>query len=305
MSFPIIWKREAAFGLYRFLKRRDLPGAWKLKQILDRTDFTQHARGPIRCSTNHGFQIVVDPAGDKGVERSIVNEGTYEEGTLYVFAHVLKAGDTFLDIGANVGLMSLYAARAVGPTGRVESFEPLPEIAELLEESARVNSLRQIRLNRFALGSKQDRKTIHRNPAVNRGSASLAWSSSTGEATEVTIDTLDSWSTRAGLNQAAMVKVDVEGWELEVINGGQSFLSSPSRPVLCVEFSASHPMAGGSLSDLFSAIVRHGYNAYVLTGTKANPSPLRAIELNSIPEHDNVFFFPTERPAFSFGLTIR
>ncbi len=302
MRYEQLHRREIAFRLCRALERRELPGAWRLRNWLLGTDFAAHATGIIRCSTNHGFDIVIDPAADKGVERSIVNEGTYEEGTLHVMSKVLRPGCTFLDIGANVGLMSLFASRLVGAAGVVHSFEPLPEIASLLEASAQINGLDNIQVHRLALGATASERTLHRNPQVNRGSASLAWGSAGGTSTDVWVDSLDHWSQTWPLHRVAMVKIDVEGWELEVLRGGQAFFRRPERPVVCIEFSDEHPLEGGTLGDLYSAMTSLGYRAYVLSRTKAAPSPLRPADAASLPRHDNVFFFPADRPARYLGL---
>jgi FkbM family methyltransferase len=302
MRYEQLHRREIAFRLCRALERRDVPGAWRLRHWLLSTDFAAHAKGVVRCSTNHGFDILIDPAADKGVERSIVNEGTYEEGTLQVMSKVLRTGCTFLDIGANVGLMSLFASRLVGATGAVHSFEPLPEVAALLEASAQVNGLGNIQVHRIALGAEASERTLHRNPQVNRGSASLAWGSAGGSSTEVRVDSLDHWAQERPLHRVAMVKIDVEGWELEVLRGGLAFFRRPEKPVVCIEFSDEHPLQGGTLGDLYTAMTGLGYRAYVLSRTKAAPSPLRLADAASLPRHDNVFFFPADRPARQFGL---
>lgn len=304
MHIKSLLGREIAFGLHRKLLRHDLPGAWRVKQWIESHDYAATATGIIRCSTNHGFMIAVDPAADKGVERAIVNEGTYEEGTLDVMRHVLKPGNRFMDIGANVGLMSLYAAKLVGPSGNVDSFEPLPEIADLLSTSATLNGFRHVHIHRLALGSKSGRHKIFRHPEVNRGSASLAWGSPSSEYTEIEVMSLDAWASKNPGNTPAMVKIDVEGWELETLRGGSKFFSSSERPVVCIEFSNAHPLEGGTHRELFLKMIDHSYLAFVLQGTKATPSALRQINLEQLPAHDNIFFFPRSQHPREFDLTV-
>lgn len=75
-------------------------------------------KGPTTILTNYNFAIKVDPAKDNGVERALFYFGTYEKGTLGVMAELLKPGNRFVDIGANIGLMSMFASYCVGPRPR-------------------------------------------------------------------------------------------------------------------------------------------------------------------------------------------
>ena len=65
------------------------------------------AKSQVVIDTIYEFKIKVDPVIDNGVERAIYYYGTYEKGTLDVIGKILKEGDTFIDVGANIGIMSL------------------------------------------------------------------------------------------------------------------------------------------------------------------------------------------------------
>lgn len=300
------WMRDAALSLVISFEKNNLPGAWRLGQWFSRQDFARKlSAGPIACTTRHGVDIVIDPLNDRGVEDSIFRTGTYEPGTLHVINHVLKAGDRFVDVGANVGLMSLVAARRVGPTGRVDCFEPLPEIRQLLQASISINKLKNLTVHPIALGSNESIATISRHLEVNRGSASLAWAGETSDQLEVRIARLDDVLPDSRTHPPAMIKIDVEGWEFEVLKGSIGQLSGEDPPVLCVEFSRQHPLQGGTAEDMFELLISLGYGGHRLTGTKSEPSPLIEIDIRSIPDHDNIFFFPKRsRPASATGLKL-
>ena len=90
--------------------------------------------------TIYGFKLHIDPIYDNGVEKSIYYTGTYEAGTLFIFSKLLEKGDLFIDVGANIGLMSIYAAMKVGESGNVHAFEPDPETFKILFEVIKITS---------------------------------------------------------------------------------------------------------------------------------------------------------------------
>lgn len=287
--------RDIALYLVLLMERHDLVGAWRVRSWFESKIFLISQDKPVLCSTAQGVQIVLEPQHDNGVEKSIFRTGTYEGGTLAVMAGVLKTGSRFLDVGTNVGLMSLYAAKLVGPTGRVDSFEPLPEIRRLLSSSIEINSFNNIVVHPIALGSEPARLKLYRHLEVNRGSSSLAWTGDEHETIEIEVDTLDHVMAEQPGQPTEMIKIDVEGWELEVLRGAAESLTQSYQPVLCVEFSLLRPLHGGTYDDIMTLLEGYGYEAYQLAGSKSKASPLKVVDRHALPEHDNLFFFPKAR----------
>lgn len=289
-----VWSREALFLVVMFLERNDLPGAWRVRKIFENIKFSLSQQKLVLCTTEHGFKMILDPFEDNGVELSIFQTGTYERGTLSVIYSVLKPGDFFVDVGANVGLMTLLAAHKVGPQGKVVAFEPLPEIRELLSASLKINSLQNTYIHSCALGSESSVNTIYRHPEVNRGSASIAWEGSSNQMVKIDIEPLDEILGKY-TQSPTMIKIDVEGWELEVLKGGLNTLKTQPQPVVCVEFSRTHPLHGGTHEDMYQLMDSLGYSGYCLARSKAEKAGLKLVDIRSLPDHDNIFFFPSLR----------
>ena len=291
--------REAAFAALRMLSR-PFPGSWRLarpraavarmlRQIVARTVPSR----PVVCTTNHGFRIIVQPGIDRGVERSIYLTGTYEEGTLWVFSQLLRPGDTFVDIGANIGLMSMHAAQLVGREGAVYSFEPMPEVFAQLQANIALNGIKHVFAVPLALGSAAADLPIFAHPEINLGSSSLL-AEDRHPNHVVKVSTLDECANVFIRRPIRLIKIDVEGWELEVLRGATGILAGDDKPILCVECSQQHGLQGGSLADLFHLIHdTNDYRCFTLKRGKENPSPLVEVaSVDQLPRHDNLFCFP-------------
>jgi FkbM family methyltransferase len=146
--------------------------------------------------------------------------GTYERPLQSFIAGHLAEGDTFYDIGGNIGFFSLIAARRVGPEGRVYAFEPVPENAAAISRSARLNGFDTVNVFNVAVGSTNGRAELML--AHHIGGATLA---SVGPppdlrgTIEVELVTIDMLIAQRGLRPPTLVKVDVEGAEVEALTG--------------------------------------------------------------------------------------
>src|SRR4029078_5429370 len=94
-----------------------------------------------------------------------------DAGTQSVLLTLLQPGDTFVDIGANVGMATLTAARAVGPGGRILAFEPNPAVSSILAQSLRRNGLDQVELHPCGIGERPGHFSLF-VPDSNHGEAS-------------------------------------------------------------------------------------------------------------------------------------
>lgn len=295
--------RELAFSTLRLLSR-PFPGSWRVANARARARELLHylvertiPSKPVVCTTNHDFMLIVQPGIDRGVERAIYTRGSYEAGTLWAFSQILRPGDVFVDVGANIGLMSMHAARLVGDSGAVFSFEPMPDIFAQLKANIHLNAARSIRAFNLALGSEPGKLPIFAHPEVNRGSSTLLTAGATPSHI-VAVSTLDAFAVSDIKRRIRMIKIDVEGWELEVLRGATNTLSGDAAPILCVECSEYHALSGGTLEDMFHEIAcSKQYRCFMLSKGKDFPSPVVPIDsAEQLPKHDNLFCFPPGIP---------
>jgi FkbM family methyltransferase len=247
--------------------------------------------GECVVETIHGLKIIVDPGRGRGLEAALYCDGVYEEGTLDVMARVLRPGDVFIDVGANIGLMSLWAATCVGTQGQVYAFEPLPCLVQTLERNCQLNSIQNVVISQCAVAAVPGTYTIRENPQTNRGNASLIWHQDVGPGLTIPATSLDEFVKDRGLLKVRLVKIDVEGYELECLRGATRLIDSADPPILCVECT---PMMGrDAAADLFQFLTgRASYQVFRLKRSKSDLSRLTEIRHPSeLPEHDNLFCF--------------
>ena len=126
--------------LISFLRDQDIRGIRRLSVDLPKWILPNPSKvGSYILKTIHGFYLRIDPSIDKGVELSLHETGTYEKGILDYLEKNLKKGDCFIDVGANIGVMSLFASQCVGDNGQVFSYEASHSTLQILEENIQLN----------------------------------------------------------------------------------------------------------------------------------------------------------------------
>jgi FkbM family methyltransferase len=285
-----------AHRLADFLTRHRFVGSLRARDLLTRP-LVPRPSGPVIVSTNMGFDVLVDPVLDKFLESNIYYFGGYEIDTLHVMGKCLAENDVFVDVGSNIGQMALFAARLVGPGGAVFAFEPAAETFAILQSNIAMNGLRNVTAVNAALGRARGTALLQGVPG-NRGAASLRPQVS-GESAEsagapVQVEQLDGFLAARGVAGVKMVKVDVEGFELEVLQGASALLGRPSPPILCVECLGGAARGEGVALHHFLRAVG-GYRIYRLRRHWSGGRPLEEVaDESQLPAGGNVFCFTEE-----------
>jgi len=153
----------------------------------------------------------------------------YEEAMLnYIRKNYTKG--VFLDVGANIGNHTLFVAAFCNPK-KILSFEPVPDFFEHLRENIKINKLKNVTALNVALGSKKENKKIFIfDRERNIGAAKIGDNGTIN----ITVDSLDSIVNDLKLTQIDLIKIDVEGYNLNVLEGAKKTIVK-FKPDLLIE----------------------------------------------------------------------
>jgi FkbM family methyltransferase len=194
----------------------------------------------------------------------MIHEIRGENPEYKVMTSLLAEGDTFVDVGANFGTFSLLAARIVGRSGKVIAIEPQPALTRLISESMRLSAVANCEVLQNACGLSSGTSEIL-IPENDSGRAGLfpAFSARTGHDTlAVEVLSLDDILTSINHPGKTLIKIDVEGSELDVIGGAQRFLAE-RRPAILIELNPwSAAAAGTSTGQIVATLQGLGYTTF-------------------------------------------
>jgi FkbM family methyltransferase len=242
-------------GLRIYYIRRDLKQAWWDRQKRrKRPSFSYRLKEGARMRLSFDSELC----------RELYVRG-FEEKERAFHKAFLRPGDVYVDIGANIGLFSLIAARRVGPGGRVYAIEPVSATFRQLQDNVRMNRFGNVIACQTALSEKPGQAEIYLSSDGLDGFNSIAKPHTENYSTEqIAVTTLDDFARQQGISgRIAMIKLDVEGWESHVLAGGKAELAAPGAPVIQIEFSTEGRLASGvSSAELYGMLVKLGYQVF-------------------------------------------
>ncbi|MFI5201030.1 MAG: FkbM family methyltransferase [Candidatus Kapaibacterium sp.] len=202
----------------------------------------------------------------------------YEWKDLPTIQALLEGCNVVLDIGGNIGQMALLFARHAK---KVLTFEPIPALAERLRKQVELNGLqKKVLIYPVALTNFNGMLPLQLPTVENGGNGSTVLGrDGAGETIEVQAQTLDSLLEQEQINGVDLIKIDVEGAELFVLQGMEKLLSQENRPIIILEMnSGMMKLAGYSASAITSLLAGHGYECFEfvkngLEGSIQNPEP--------------------------------
>jgi FkbM family methyltransferase len=173
-----------------------------------------------------------------------------------------------LDVGAHIGTFSVPFGKAVGPSGRVFAFEPLPENFDLLCQNIRGNELWDVVTPNNAVITRSH-SALRITRTQGRTGSTEFFHTNGEELAGVQQIGLDSWweGCDDGNRHIALIKIDVEGMEYDVLRSGEQIIAS-QKPIVCFEVRAGKPVAGfDDLGQAWTSIDQffadHGYDLFV------------------------------------------
>lgn len=216
--------------------------------------------------------------------------GIYETETIEAMKRILKEGDTFIDVGANIGYLSTIALGLVGKSGNVHSFEPVLGHFLRLKDTAALNSKYNLIVNRCALGEFEGTGKIAvtnlQNIGWNTMVPDLMTKETTKEIQEVPIRRLDDYIREKALKNIALIKIDTEGFEFPVLKGiSRYFENCGILPAIICEIAPSaYPLLGYQLRQLSEYMKKFDYDAFELN------KPSKRIDITKLESTNNVLF---------------
>jgi FkbM family methyltransferase len=174
---------------------------------------------------------------------------------------MMPAGGTAVDVGGNIGWVSLNLADAAGPAGRVISFEPDPSIADQLKYNRDLNGFQsRIEIVCQALGEHPGEIAFNRASGENKGLGSIVSAEGSTEQIKVPVTTLDRALAERGISKIDFLKIDVEGFEFSVLAGAEGILSRKAIANIMIEWNGVLQTRQNRTIDEFCQILlKHGY----------------------------------------------
>lgn len=282
--------------------RGELPMWHKVYRLVGGTkdeNWRQNGLATVRGKI-HGYELTLDLSNWS--ERLSWSLGRYHDLPIQLaLQQVLHPGDTFVDIGANLGLVTLLASHLVGKQGHVLACEPNPTLGERLRRHRDQNGLDQVEIVSMALGEKAGIADLHEF-AGHSGWGSLSSKGPGGLVAtrrfEVSVVTGDDLLAAMPKEPPMVLKIDVEGYEVPVLAGLQRTLAE-RLPIVFLEVADAHQRrAGYSAAELRGHLERLGYRGYSLgvprtwRGRRLQMQPMDTVRQAEV----DVMFVPPRGP---------
>jgi len=145
--------------------------------------------------------------------------GLYEPTQTAWFKECLRPGDVFIDVGASFGWYTTLGASLVGPTGKVFAFEPSPIASQVVEEMIEDSMFQNIILTKAAVGKENGNASLFLPTTRHLHSPSIFQSDPRFVPIQVPVIALDHFAPLINIPKVKLVKIDVEGYEPDVLAG--------------------------------------------------------------------------------------
>lgn len=233
-----------------------------------------------------GLRMKIDPS--EYLQAHLYLFGSYELPTIRHIRSYLSPGSICIDVGAQMGYLSLAMATSANRTTIVHAFEPEDHNAARFAENMSINSISNVHLHRQAVSNVEGSLRLYFSKTDNAGTHSTLYNERTVTEEFVTIPatTLDAFVQSSGIKRVDLIKVDVEGAEFEVLQGADHVLRT-FRPRVILELCDALQIERGlSSRQIKEFMAERGYSAYIIADDGSEqPSDFDAPHIN-----DNVLF---------------
>lgn len=202
----------------------------------------QYQKNSIRTFNYNGIKLAVDISDYVGHYLYFGFEDKAQEKLI----QLAKSGDIVLDIGTNIGSTLLQFANKVGNNGRVYGFEPDPINYKVCLANIKLNSFTNIEVANIGLGNENGSFNLVVDTETNRGGNRISYNIETQKtSSKIYVVRLDEWIKYNKITKVDLIKIDVEGFELNVLKGAKEVLVL-YKPVLFIELDDNNLRAVGN-----------------------------------------------------------
>lgn len=201
---------------------------------------------------------VLCPPSDYHMAACLIDTGDLERGTRILVENLVRPGDIVVDVGANIGLFSLAAAKKMNMCGHVYAFEPFPITADYARKNIKLNSLSSfVSVSQYAVSNKIGEGQLYLGTCSGHHSLYPLTAENNEERFVVPKVTLD--HVLSDVSCVDLLKIDVEGAELDVLEGAAEIVRRSRDIVMIVEFGASHVERAGCTPEVWMSRFKEYY----------------------------------------------
>jgi FkbM family methyltransferase len=213
-----------------------------------------YAPGTLRKSKRNGINYLLDISDYQNWLLYFGLQDDSPQGLL----ELVKPASVIFDVGANIGQTSMNMAKLAGPSSVIIGIEPDPVNFSKAVENLKLNTFTTINYLNIGLGARKEELFLKINSPLNRGGNRIAPHIG-DDSFKISVEKLDDVATSLQLKKVDLIKIDVEGFELEVLKGSVETIKN-FKPVLYIEVDdANLIQQGTSPKELFEFIENSGY----------------------------------------------
>jgi FkbM family methyltransferase len=279
-------KKVAKF--FQLLFRNHPLLAAKIRRRIFSNRFKDAGKGIVQFGE---VRFSYDPELDPCIQDMV--SGDAAEEVIQLMRRHLKPGDTFLDVGSNIGAICAEGLRIVGKRGSVHGFEPVPAYFARLEELKKLNPDYKLTINNCALGERCGTAQI---AVAKRGN--IGWntmvpgfmeSDNILETIDIPVQRLDDYLLERSISDVKFIKIDTEGFEYPVLLGLSNYFATCKRKpyIVCEVAPSAIEKLGCTMRAFEKYICDQGYR--ILTA-----DTLSEVSLGELTRTIDVFFEPKE-----------
>lgn len=235
---------------------------------------------------------------DNKIEKAIFNEGDgYDYSNFSLIKSIIKPDYVCFDVGANIGIYSAVFSYMSGNSASVHSFEPVNHIRDRLKSNLKLNGFTDVNVNEFALGEREETIEMYqvKEGVFRGGTSSFLMNDNVKVMGEdkfikcpVSVRLMDSYVESKSLTRLDFIKIDVEGFEWNVLNGARETVKK-FRPYILMEYDeVRHGSQRREFSDYFREFNYKIYEFFIIAGTPV----LKTYDFSRNPVHRNIICIP-------------